>query len=301
MKKLFCLILFLTACKTKQPEYDVVRKEAKKMYTPPGTVWLRDNLFIDKTEISNFNYLEFLYWLKRKDYLEYASMVPDTNSWNRADVGSADGLVSYYLFHPLYRDYPVVGISYKQAVAFCKWRSDRVNEQLYLKEKHLKWNADSNYKFTEKVRFRLPSKTEWEYAAAAGLNYCYYPMGYESLTDKNNLPVSNTLENYNLNIKEFRLCSDTINIYSPLTKVFAGKANKYGILNLLGNASELINDTVYKGANFFTPLYTIKREENPGEENYLLQAESYNYKIDYRFQKPEPWIGFRCVCEVIEK
>ena len=42
--------------------------------------------------------------------------------------------VDYYLRHPSYRDYPVVGVNWLQATNFCAWRTDRVNEQILIRE-----------------------------------------------------------------------------------------------------------------------------------------------------------------------
>ncbi|MDG1381327.1 MAG: SUMF1/EgtB/PvdO family nonheme iron enzyme, partial [Flavobacteriales bacterium] len=61
--------------------------------------------------------------------------------------------VNYYLRHPAYRDYPVVGVSWLQANDFCKWRTDRVNEQIMVREGFLVHNptgqVDDSYFSTE--------------------------------------------------------------------------------------------------------------------------------------------------------
>jgi formylglycine-generating enzyme required for sulfatase activity len=303
MKKILFFIssILIFSCTGKKDLYDVVRKTPKQKLTPPGTVWLRDNVFIDETEVTNFSWVEFLYWTKTKNPLSYNKMYPDTVCWSRADVGSASELASLYLYHSAYRNYPAVGISYEQAVAFCNWRSDRVNEFLYIKEKKLKHHPDSNYvaRAPKKVKYRLPSKAEWEYAAAAGLEFCNFPMGYESIIDKYGIPVSNTFEFYSYYKKDFANCSDTLFIVDPTEPVYSGKPNKYGLYQILGNVSELIADSLYKGLSFTSPIYSIKREESESG-SYTISTEIYNYKLDKKYTRPEPWIGFRCICEVLK-
>lgn len=109
-----------------------------------------NSFYMDKTEISNFNYLEYLHWLRwvfsapntaslggteqtassatRNWANVYTKALPDTLVW-RNPLAYNEPMVSLYLRHPAYRDYPVVGVSWEQASEFCIWRSDRVNEQ----------------------------------------------------------------------------------------------------------------------------------------------------------------------------
>ncbi|MGZ3863944.1 MAG: SUMF1/EgtB/PvdO family nonheme iron enzyme [Bacteroidia bacterium] len=303
MRNIFLFIsgILLASCASKKDAYDVVRKAPKQKLVPPGTVWLRDNLFIDQAEIDNFSYLEFLNWIKRRDTKKYAAMYPDTLCWSRADVGSANELAGLYLKHRDYSNYPATGISYGQAIEFCQWRTDRVNEFLLIKEGKFKYHPDSNYadRAPKRVKYRLPSKEEWEYAAAAGLKFCDFPMGYESLIDKYGIPVSNTLEYYSLYKKDFANCTDTLFIIDPTSPVFAGRPNKYGLFQILGNVSEIIADSLCKGLNFTTPVYSMKREESESG-SYTISTEIYNYKLDTRYKRPEPWLGFRCICEVLK-
>jgi formylglycine-generating enzyme required for sulfatase activity len=303
MKKILLISsLLIISCTGKKNLYDVVRKIPKQKLTPPGTVWLRDNLFMDETEVTNFSWMEFLYYLKRKDTAQYSLMRPDTICWTRADVGFdlSEPLISYYLKHPTYRDYPVVGISYEQAVEFCKWRSVMVNQFIYIRKNKLKkYSLDTIFQTPEYVKYRLPTKAEWEYSAAAGLPYETYPLGYENLTDKKNRPVSNTLEYYIYFKKRFTDSKDTIFTCTPTNPVYASKCNKYGLYHVLGNVSELTADSLVKGLNFSSGIYSIDREET-SNGSYTIKAQTYNYKIDKKYIRPEPWIGFRCICEVLQ-
>ena len=109
------------------------------------------SFYLDETEISNFHWCEYMYWVGRT-YTEYPMVykksLPDTLSW-REKLGFNEKYVEYYLRHPAYRDYPVVGVSWMQANEFCRWRTDRVNEFILIREGILLMNPNQqNEPFT---------------------------------------------------------------------------------------------------------------------------------------------------------
>ena len=94
--------------------------------------------YMDETEVTNHFWLEYMCnWLERiygdnnSEIVERA--LPDTLAW-REKLAYNEPLVKYYLRHPAYREYPVVGVSWRQANEFCKWRTDRVNEGILIRE-----------------------------------------------------------------------------------------------------------------------------------------------------------------------
>ncbi|MCF8416827.1 MAG: SUMF1/EgtB/PvdO family nonheme iron enzyme [Crocinitomicaceae bacterium] len=102
------------------------------------------SFYMDQTEVTNFHWLEYLYWISRayETYpMVYKNALPDTLCW-RTPLAFMEKYVDYYLRHPAYRDYPVVGVSWLQANDFCKWRTDRVNEYILVREGVLAWNVD---------------------------------------------------------------------------------------------------------------------------------------------------------------
>ncbi|MDC7999642.1 gliding motility lipoprotein GldJ [Aequorivita todarodis] len=92
------------------------------------------SFYMDETEVTNLMYLEYLDWLKKvfppsdENYRKiYEGAVPDTLVW-RNRLGFNEVMTNNYLRHPAYSEYPVVGVSWIQAVEFSNWRTDRVNE-----------------------------------------------------------------------------------------------------------------------------------------------------------------------------
>ena len=95
------------------------------------------SFYMDETEVTNMFWLEYLNWLDRIYGENFPEIVeralPDTLVW-REKLAYNEPMVDYYLRHPAYRDYPVVGVSWRQATDFCKWRTDRVNERILIQE-----------------------------------------------------------------------------------------------------------------------------------------------------------------------
>ena len=100
--------------------------------TTPQQMHVR-SFYLDEAEVTNSEYLLFLEVTKdvfppeEEKYKNiYTSLLPDTLVW-RNSLGNTELLSESYLRHPAYSDYPVVGVSWIQAVQYCKWRTSAVN------------------------------------------------------------------------------------------------------------------------------------------------------------------------------
>jgi gliding motility-associated lipoprotein GldJ len=105
------------------------------------------SFYMDETEVTNIMYLEYLDWIKRvypptdENFRAiYNGALPDTLVW-RNRLGYNEVMTENYLRHPGYAEYPVVGVSWIQAVEFANWRTDRVNEANLTQAGYIKRDA----------------------------------------------------------------------------------------------------------------------------------------------------------------
>ncbi|MBU2949541.1 gliding motility lipoprotein GldJ [Tamlana agarivorans] len=128
------------------------------------------SFYMDETEVTNMMYMEYLDWLKRvyppsegNFRAIYNGALPDTLVW-RNRLGFNEVMTNNYLRHPGYGEYPVVGVSWIQAVEFANWRSDRVNEKNleqagYLQRDSKTTEVTSDQTFSTDTYINAPSAT----------------------------------------------------------------------------------------------------------------------------------------------
>ncbi len=127
------------------------------------------SFYMDETEVTNLMYLEYLDWLKQvfppsdDNYRKiYEGALPDTLVW-RNRLGFNETMTENYLRHPAYANYPVVGVSWIQAVEFSNWRTDRVNELILEDEgftaRGARYDVESTSTFSTDTYLNSPTLT----------------------------------------------------------------------------------------------------------------------------------------------
>lgn len=218
MKKSILLLVITILC------FSFTDKK-RKQNIPAGTVQITETFFADKVEISNFAWQEYEKWTEikfGKNSKEHLAVLPDTLVW-RDSLSYNEPYVQYYYRHVGYRDFPVVGISYEQALAYCKWRTERVKEYYAIRYKK-DWN----------IEYRLPTKEEWEFLS------------------NNMLPSDkkNKKGEYGMNCirRDDTLSYAGIDVTTP---VYSYYPNRFGLYNMFGNVAEMVSEKgIYKGGSW---------------------------------------------------
>ncbi len=181
---------------------------------------------------------------KRSEHIihETVQVYPDTTVWIKDFKYSYnDPMHQDYFFHQAYADYPVVGVNWGQAKAFCSWRTKKKND--YLKGKK---------KASKVPFFRLPTEAEWEYAARGGIDYATFPWGTSYTTSDQGCFLANFKPSRGDYAVDNALYTMEAKAYHP---------NHYGLYNMAGNVSEWTNSA------YVDQAYYLESTMNPNVED----------------------------------
>ena len=221
---------------------------------------------------------------------EVINVYPDTLCWVH-DYAYAymDDYTRNYFSAVAYDDYPVVGVSWKQAKAFCTWRSNYLNNYL------------ESIDYSRMEYFRLPSEAEWEYAARGGQESSMYPWGGPYVNNSYGCFLGNYKPQKGKYDADGGAYPIIVGHYAP---------NDYGLYDMSGNVAEWCEDAFaeeinavghdFRQVNIYNATdddnETYKRKSIRGgswkdSKHYIqLSARTFEYQ-----DSGKAYVGFRCV------
>ena len=195
--------------------------------------------------------------------------------------------------HVAHDDYPVVGITWEQANAFCHWRTHIMNS--FLRSQNEPLLPD----------FRLPTETEWEYAARGGLGMSPYPWGGPYTRNMKGCFLANFKPLRGNYTADGGLKAIKVRQYNP---------NNYGLYDMAGNVSEWTSTVFDETSSSYShdmnsdnsylseesDKDVIKRKVVRGgswkDISYFIQTSTRTYEYD---DVSTSYIGFRCVMDFL--
>ncbi len=219
---------------------------------------------------------------------------PDTTVWvKQFTYAYNEPIAMQYNWFPAFNNYPVVGVNWNQANAFCdwrtrSWRSEREKSKLYFEG-----------------QFQLPSESQWEWAARGGRAESPYPWGGPYIVNKKGCYLANFKPQRGNYAADGGLYTVKVDTYWP---------NDYGLYNMAGNVAE------WTASSYFGTAYNAVADLNPDinykmtdsdpqwmrrkvvrggswrDVAYYLQTGSRDYEYA---DTAKSYIGFRCIYQEI--
>src|SRR5690606_37888707 len=221
----------------------------ESMYIPPAERINNERIIDSRKLLYAYNWEDIESAVKDKSrgakYLKKESIAvyPDTTVWIR-DFNYAynEPLYDGYFWHSAYKDYPVVGVTWDQARAYCNFKSKLKSD----------YNESLKKKKQKPMAFRLPTEAEWEYAARGGRENATYPWGGPYLQDDRGCYLANFKPKRGNYIEDEK--EGTYTYTAPVKKF---QKNGFGLFDMAGNVAEWTespyNNATYQFASTLNP------------------------------------------------
>jgi len=229
---------------------------------------------------------------KRSDFIirDTVPVYPDTLVWlSDFSYAANEPMVQGYFSHPAFRNYPVVGVTWRQARAFTMWRT-RLNESY----KHA-------HRLPPRLPYSLPTEAEFEYAARGGRIGTDYPWGGPYIKNAKGCLLANFKPGRGNYTDDGGAYTVNVKSYFP---------NDFGLYNMAGNVAEWTSSAFDESASTFVSdiAPTFEREAKANDADvlkrkvvkggswkdvgYFLQNSTRTYEYQ---DTAKSYIGFRCV------
>ena len=224
---------------------------------------------------------------KRSNFIktEQVGVYPDTTVWIKDfSYSYNEPMHNDYFWHQAYSAYPVVGVSWKQAKAFCAWRT--LNKNNYIKSRKKKRDFVNS--------FRLPTEAEWEYAARGGLQSATYPWGGPYAHNDRGCYLANFKPSRGDYAADGALYTVEAKSYDP---------NNYNLYNMAGNVAEWTDSSydaiAYEFVSTMNPnvsdaknMRKVVRGGSWKDVAYMIQVSTRDFEYA---DTARSYIGFRTV------
>ncbi len=222
--------------------------------------------------------------IKKEQVLVY----PDTLVWIRDFAYSYnEPMTRNYFWHPAFDDYPVVGVNWGMANAFCYWRTKL-------------WNSYQSENGVNSEDFRLPTEHEWEYAARGGRELAPFPWGGYYIRNAKGCLLANFKPGRGNYPEDGGLYTVKADAYFP---------NDYGLYNMAGNVAEWTSSAFHENSySFIHDLnpdmrYDASEDDSEAQKRKVIRGGSWKDIMfflqtgtrHYEFQDTtKSYVGFRC-------
>jgi formylglycine-generating enzyme len=224
-----------------------VQDQLSALYVPADqTGWGKKEMDNSKLlyHYSNYDYSEHIKnsGQPAKNYIKETTIAvyPDTTVWVRQfSYSYNEPIARQYNWFGAFDNYPVVGVTWKQANAFSNWRTDE-------------WKKDrEKNKMYFEGQFMLPNEMQWEWAARGGRNASPYPWGGPYILNKKGCYLANFKPQRGNYAADGGLYTVPVNKYWP---------NDYGLYNMSGNVAE------WTASPYYGNTYNQIADVNPNLE-----------------------------------
>jgi formylglycine-generating enzyme required for sulfatase activity len=219
------------------------------------------------------------------------NIYPDESVWvNDFPNSYNESYMRLYFNHPGYNDYPVVGVSWEQANAFCAWRTDLLRRSM--------GNTGRNIQIEP---YRLPTEAEFEYAARGGKTEQIYPWRQDTPVGDKNCFLGNFKPGEGNYTEDKHLITAKVASFTP---------NEFGLYDMAGNVAEWTSTAFLESGpeimNDINPQYSYNaaKEDPYSSKKKVVRGGSWKDvaqfiradRRSFEYQNEQrSYIGFRCV------
>lgn len=217
------------------------------------------------------------------------NVYPDTTVWvNDFNNAYNEPYMRMYFSHSGYNDYPVVGVTWEQATAFCNWRT-------------IYYRMGMGTRSRDIEPFRLPTEGEWEFAGRSGKTENKYPWDSDNTKSEKGCFMANFKPGEGNYTQDGNLITSRVGSYTP---------NPFGLYDMAGNVAEWTSTTYTESGslimNDINPQYNYQaaKEDPYSVKKKVVKGGSWKdvgmfirgdmRESEYQNQ-PRSYIGFRCV------